>query len=909
MRHLRAALARLLGVFTGHRADALLREEMEAHLEMETAENTRRGMAPNEARRQALLASGGLTQAAEAVHERRGLPWLESLGADLRYAARTLRLSPAFTLVVVITLALGIGANTAIFSVVRGVLLKPLPNRDGDRLLYLRHSADGQGRGNISFSVPEVNDFRSGVPALGGGIAEYSPWTLTLQGEHEAVRLDVGLVTGNYFEVMGLRPVLGRVTRPGDDGPGVPPVMVLTHSFWIQHFGGDSSVVGRQVRLDGQSVTVIGVLQPAPFFPDPIDALLNMVVSPHHLSALMVQNRVHRMTEIVARLAPGATVDEARSEVAAIVARVEREHPEAYNRESHYRVAVIPFKEALGARARLTLWLLMAAAAFVMIISAANVANLTLMRGVRREHELVVRAALGAGVARLRRLLLAENLLLTLMGAVLGVLIALGGVRLLISLAARYSPRAGEIHVDGVVLGFTLVLSVALALFLSFVAALPREGSFASWISAGARRVSGSLRKHRLQRGLVVAQVAVSVVLLAGAGLLTRTMIRLSEVDSGLRATEVLALNIPLLQLSGGPSGGSDPMAWFRHIMEMDAVAKQQYERMRSEIRALPGVDEAGLGSTMPLATSMMAFEVKAEGRPSAVGEAEPHADMRTASPEYFRATGIPLVRGREFTSTDRADGGLVVIVNQTFADHFFPGEDPVGKRIAWTGPLLKLSPISGDWRTIVGVIGNTRDGGLDAAPRTTVYMPFAQMISLGGALVIRADSDAPGLVAAATRIVHRIAPTAPIVKVQTLAQIKDQSVAPRRLNAELVSSFGLLAVLIAAVGIAGVLGFSVSARTNEIGIRMSLGADRGRVLRMILKEGGVLVAIGLVLGVAGAYMATGVIRGLLFGVAPHDPLNLAAVAGAMAAIGIVACWIPARRAARIDPAIAMRAT
>jgi predicted permease len=280
---------------------------------------------------------------------------------------------------------------------------------------------------------------------------------------------------------------------------------------------------------------------------------------------------------------------------------------------------------------------------------------------------------------------------------------------------------------------------------------------------------------------------------------------------------------------------------------------------------------------------------------------------MRTASPEYFRATGIPLVRGREFTSTDWAGGGLVVIVNQTFADHFFPGEDPVGKRIAWTGPLLKLSPISGDWRTIVGVIGNTRDGGLDAAPRTTVYMPFAQMISLGGALVIRADSDAPGLVAAATRIVHRIAPTAPIVKVQTLAQIKDQSVAPRRLNAELVSSFGLLAVLIAAVGIAGVLGFSVSARTNEIGIRMSLGADRGRVLRMILKEGGVLVAIGLVLGVAGAYMATGVLRGLLFGVVPHDPLNLAAVSGAMAAIGIVACWIPARRAARIDPAITMR--
>ena len=906
MRYVRAALRRLAGVFTGHRADDELREELQSHLDMETAENIRRGMSPDAARRQALLASGGLTQAAEAVHDQRGLPWIESVVADMKYALRTLRHSPAFTAVVVITLALGIGANTAIFSVVRGVLLKPLPNRNGDRLLYLRHSADGPGQANISFSVPEVRDLRTGVPSL-GGIAEYSPWTLTLQSDNDVVRIDVGLVTGNYFEVMGLAPVRGRLTRPSDDGAGVPPVMVLTHAFWIKRFGGDSGLVGRQVKLDGQSVMVIGVLQPAPFFPDRIDALLNMVVSPHHVSAMMVQNRSHRMTEVVARLATGASVAQARTEVAAVDARMRRDFKEAYNPGSHYRIAVLPFKEALGERARLTLWLLMGAAAFVMIISAANVANLTLMRGVRREHEMVVRAALGAGVGRLRRLLLVENFMLTLLGAAFGVVIALGGVRLLISLAARYSPRANEIRLDATVLGFTLALSVTLALLLSFIASLPREGTFASWISAGVRRMSGSLRKQRLQRGLVVGQVAVSVVLLAGAGLLTRTMIRLSEVDSGLRAEEVLALDVPLLQLSGGPSGGSDPMAWFRHLLEMDAAAKQQYERMRSEIRALPGVNEAGLGSSIPLATSMMTFEVKAEARPVPVGEAVPHADVRTASPEYFRASGIPLLRGREFVNTDQPGSGLVVIVNKTFADNFFPGEDPIGKRIAWTGELLKFSPISGDWRTIVGVTGNTRDGGLDAEPRATVFMPFTQMLSIGGALVIRADSNAPGLVAAVTRIVHRIAPMAPIVTVLTVAQIKDQSVAPRRLNAALVSSFGILAVIIAAVGIAGVLAFSVSARTNEIGIRMSLGADRARVQRMILKEGGALLAIGLVLGVAGAYVAGGIIRGLLFGVAPHDPPTFIGVTVLMAAIGIVACWIPALRAARIDPAITMR--
>src|SRR5687768_6794557 len=452
---------------------------MQAHLEMEIAEDVRRGMSPDAARRRALLASGGLTQAAEAVRDQRGLPWIESVGADIRYALRALRHSPAFTAVVVVTLALGVGANTAIFSVVRGVLLKPLPHRDGDRLVYLRQSTDGPSGANVSFSVPEVREYRAGAPSL-GGIAEYSPWFHTLRMDDEAIRIDAGLVTGNFFEVMGLSPVLGRVTRPADDGTGVPPVMVLTHEFWLKRFGGDSGIVGKQLRLDGSSVTVIGVLQPAPFFPDRMDVLLNMVVSPHHLSAQMVEARVHRMTEIVARLAPGATLEKARSEVAAVYARMQRENKEAYDAGAHGRVAVIPFKEALGERARLTLWLLMGAAAFVMIISAASVANLTLMRGVRREHELVVRAALGAGVSRLRRLLLVENLLLTLASAIAGVAIAVGGVRLLISLAERYSPRANEIRLDLTALGFTLALSVAIALLLSFVAAVPKEGTLAS---------------------------------------------------------------------------------------------------------------------------------------------------------------------------------------------------------------------------------------------------------------------------------------------------------------------------------------------------------------------------------------------------------------------------------------------
>jgi len=896
MRQIRALLARLAGVFTKNRADDELKEELQSHLEMETAEYLRRGMAPEEARRQALLASGGLTQAVEAVRDRRGLPWLESIGTDLRYALRTLRRNPAFTTVVVLTLALGIGANTAIFSVVRGVLLKPLPHRDGGRLIYLRQSTDGPGGANISFSVPEVTDIRAGAPAL-GDIAEYSAWSVTLQGEKDAVKIDAGLVTGNFFEIMGLAPVLGRLTRPADDGPGVPPVMVLTHAYWMRRFGGDSSIVGRTVRTDGGPVTVIGVLQPAPYFPDPVDAFFNMVISPHHLSAFMVQGRTHRMTEMIARLAPGASVQQARTEVSGVYARMQRDHPDAYDPGSHYRVAVLPFKDAIAERARLTLWLLMGAAAFVMIIAAANVANLTLMRGVRREPELVARAALGAGVARLRRLLLAENLVLTVLGALFGVGMAIFGVRLLTAFAARYSPRANEIQLDGTVLGFTLVLSLTLALLLSFIASLPKEGHLAGAIAAGGHRTSGSLRKQRLQRGLVVAQVAVSVVLLAGAGLLTRTMIRLSAVDTGLKTESVLTMQVSLLNAARALS---DPQA--------DVAAKQGYDRMRTEVSALAGVTEVGLGSPMPLQSSSVRFDVKAEGRAPAPGAAMPNAELRTANPEYFRAAGIPLLRGREFAATDRATSGMVVIINQTLADRLFPGEDPVGKRIAWTGDVLRFTPISGDWRSVVGVVGNTRDGGLDAELRAVVFMPFTQMLAFGGGLVIRTGGDPAALVTPATRIVHTIAPEAPIEQVMTIAQIKEQSVAPRRLNAVLISSFGALALIIAAVGIAGVLAFSVSARTNEIGIRMSLGADRGRVQRMILGEGGVLLALGLVLGVAGAWFASGLIRGLLFGVAPHDPATLAGVAGLMAAIGVLACWIPARRASRIDPVITMRA-
>jgi predicted permease len=428
------------------------------------------------------------------------------------------------------------------------------------------------------------------------------------------------------------------------------------------------------------------------------------------------------------------------------------------------------------------------------------------------------------------------------------------------------------------------------AVILSYAPRFVHDTALGAWLS-GAGKSSANRKRQRVQRVLVVAQIAVSVVLLTGAGLLTRTMLRLSEVDTGFDAGEqVLTMEVPV------DDGGRSTA---------DQVAL--YQRMQLEIGALPGVTEVGVGSTMPLRNSGFQLEVVAEGRPLAPGEPMPRADYRTASPEFFRAAGIPLLGGRAFEATDGPDGALVAILNQTLADRLFPGVDPIGRRVAWTGDVLRFIPVTGDWRTVVGVVGDTKDDGLDGGSRPVMFQPLSQAI-FGGGLVIRSQGDAAAMGPAATRVVRTIAPQSPVENVLTVSEIRNESVAPRRLNAVLVASFGALAVIIAAVGIAGVLAFSVSARTNEIGIRMSLGAESATVQRMILAEGSSLLLAGLALGVLASIVATRLIQGLLFGVAPHDPVTLVGVALLIAAVGVAASWIPALRAARIDPGVAIRA-
>ncbi len=803
----------------------------------------------------------------------------------MRYALRSLARSPGFALAVILTLALGIGANTAVFSVLRGVLLRPLPNREGDRLVYLRQSAERAGQSNVAFSVPEIIDYRTSAKTL-QGVAEFSALTFNLVGNGEPVQVQAGIITGNYFDVMGLKTVLGRTFTAADDGAGAAPVIILTNEYWRSAFGGDSSVIGKTLRINGFSSTIVGISEPAPRFPQETEVLVNMVTSPHHLDASMVHGRSHRMTEVFARLAPNSTVDQAASELAQIGTRVRADHPSDYEAAAGYQIAVTPLRDALTGRAKKTLYLLMATAALVLITACANVANLVLTRSIRRERELTVRWAMGADKGRIRRLLLSETAILAAGGALLGVVLAIVGLDLLVGFAGRFTPRADEIRIDVGVLAFTMIVATAAALIFAFAPSLREPDSAnASLIKSGSR-ITGA---GRLQRGLIVAQVAATVIVLSAAGLLVRTLRNLEQVDSGVRTENTLSMEVPIEQTG-----------------RTEAQRLGLYAEMRDRMSALPGVTEVGVGSTVPLRGNDFALELKVDGIPNEPGSPTPRAEGRTATPEFFRAAGISLLKGREFQSTDRDSSALVAIMNESLAKKLFKDRDPIGQRVAWTGEVLKFVPILAGWRTVVGIVNDTRDAGPDALPPLIMYTPFAQG-SFFGAFVLRgpgAEAAAP----AAARLIRELTPDQPIERVATLESIREETIAPQRLNALLVGAFGILALLIAAVGIGGALAFFISQRTNEIGIRMSLGADASKVVRMVLADGGILLASGIGLGVAGSLIVSRFLRGMLFGVPAQDPVTFGTVAFLMAAVGLAACAVPALKAARVDPLEAMRA-
>ncbi len=806
----------------------------------------------------------------------------------MRYALRSLLKAPVFSFLVILTVSLGIGATTAVFCVFRGVLLRPLPHEGGDRIVYLKQSAAKAGTDDVKFSVPEIIDFREGVDAL-DGVAEFSAMPFTMLGAGTPTEVRTGIVSANYFEVMGLSPVLGRVLGPGDAGPTADPVMILTWEYWRRAFGEDPSVLGRTVEMNGRSATIVGVLEPAPPFPGETDVFVNIVTSPHHMSAEMVHGRSHRMDDAFARLAPGATIDAARRELAQVTNRMYADYPENYDPAAGYETTVVPLREALVARARTTLYLLMAAAGLLLVVTCANAANLVLTRNLRRDREFAVRWALGAGRAGLRRILLTECGILAGVGALLGLGFAYLGLGLLVHFAERFTTRASEIHMDPAVLAFTTAVACLAAVAFAFAPGLrDQEGTGAALTRSGARTTRSG---RRLQRGLIVAQVGGSVTVLTAAGLLGRTLLALNAVDPGVRVENTLTLEAPVTMEGRMPD---------------EVVALQ--EEMARRIGSLPGVEDVGVGLSVPLRGSLVKLEIKAEARPLAPGEPIPLAEYRTATPEFFDAAGMRILAGRGFAATDEAGSARVAVVNQALAERLFGDEDPLGRRVTWTGQVLSAIGMKEDWRTIVGVVSNTRDDGPDQPPPPTLYQPLTQndLAYYPGAFVIR-GAQASALAPQVQRIINEMAPEQPVLRVATLEQIRQEKIAAERLNTFLVGTLGMLALVIAAVGLAGVLSFLVSERTAEIGIRMSLGADARTVLRMVLGDGVRLLAAGSVLGLLGSLAVARLLQGLLYGTQATDPRTLAVVLLVMTTVGLGATAGPAMRAARVDPLEAIR--
>src|SRR5918993_647973 len=766
---------------------------------------------------------------------------------DLRQAARSLSRVKGLALTVIVTLALGIGANAAIFTVVQGVLLKPLVNRDEERLIYIRQSAPGIGVENAAFSVPELKDLRTGVTTL-SSFGDFSTIEFTMVGLGEPRVVRAGVVGGSYFEVMGLRPVLGRLIDATDDGPKAAGAAVLTHRFWTRTFASDESVIGKQIRLGDRTATVIGVLEPSVPYPSETEIIANVVTSPHHLDATMQDGRVHRMTELFGRLAPGVELETANAELRTAHSSIVKQFPEAYPAKADFRIDAVRLRDQITSPARTVLLVLLAASALVFVIACSNVANLILARSVRREGELAIRAALGATAGALRRTLLAESLVLCGAGAILGVAIAQPMVSVLARYAARFSVRALDLTVDASVLWVGVALALIAAVLLAFVPRLPSsEAANGLGIASGSLRItSGTNRRLRV---FAVTQIGASFVLLAGAGMLLTSLMSLQRAETGFNTTNVLALNVPVLSFERPPEQVA--------ILYKEAIRK---------ISQLPGVERVAVGTIVPwrdAGTFGPGFQFTAEGYAKADGEEDLRARFRTVSPGFFEALGVPIIAGRDFSDADRSDAEPVVIVSQSLAKRMFPTQDALNRKLMWTDPVMKFIGVRTAPRRIVGIAADVDDENVVPGPAMSVYHPFEQEIG-GGRMFVHAKSDPYALVPSVTRIIRELSPDQPVEQAATLEDIRAEVLAPNRLNALVFGGFAGVALMIAVVGVAGVLAFSVSARTREFGVRLAIGSAPRDLLARVLGEGAIIGVTGIVAGVAGGLVLARVIGGLV---------------------------------------------
>ena len=867
-----------------------LDDEIRGHLAINVQQRVERGENPEAARLAALREFGYVPQLRDEMRRVWYSRWFDMAAAlvqDMRVGLRSLLRAKGMAATVVITLALGIGANAAIFSVVRGVLMRPLVNRGEDRLIYVGQSAPGIGATNVTFSVPEIKDFRDRVATI-TAYGEFSTVEFTMIGIGDARVIHAGVVNGEFFDVMGLKPTLGRLIDQSDDGPNASGVAVLTNRFWTTALNSDPSVVGKVIRLDQRSATVIGVLEPSVPYPAETEIIANMVTSPHHMEATMQTQRTHRMTELFGRLKPDASLASARAELAAAHAAMISEYPESYSTKAKMQIKVSGLRDQIASPARTILLVLLAAAGVVFIIACSNVANLILARSVRREGELSVRAALGASNGALRRTLLAESLVLCGAGAVLGMLLARPLVAVVAGFAARFSVRALDVTVDSSLLWVGAGLAMAAAVLLAYVPKLP-----SSHAPSGFGLASGSIRitpgTNRRLRVFATTQIAFSFVLLAGAATLLATLVALQRTNTGFNMLQVLAIDLPMPRLGVGS--------------EKDLAFYQEAVR---RVDDLPGVDGVSLGMFVPWRDAgRMGAGVKftVAGFTPADGEENPMARFRVIGPGFFNVLGVPLMAGRDFTSDDRRGSEPVVIVNESFAQRMFPNGDALNHTMWWTDPYFGPKPYP---RRIIGVVADVDDESIARSPSLTVYQPLPQ-IGVGGRMFVHAAGDPYALVPSITRVIHDLSATQPVDRPATLEDIRADVLAPERLNAFVLSGFAGVALLIAVVGVAGVLAFGVTARTREFGVRLAIGSTPFDLLKSVLSEGMTIVSIGIVAGVAFGYLFAVVAASYFGNVQMPGLTSLLGAAGVLAGAAIVASLMPASRASRVDVLRALR--
>jgi predicted permease len=874
-----------------HPDDRDLDDEIRGHLALEIKARVERGEDPNSARLAALREFGYVPAVREDMRRVWYSRWFDACGAltqDLRVGLRSLFRAKGLAATVVITLALGIGANAAIFSVVRGVLLRPLVNRDEDRLIYIRQRAPGLGSDNLTFSVPEIKDFRAQAPSV-AAFGEFSTVEFNMIGFGEPRVVRAGVVDGAFFEVMGLRPVVGRLVQPSDDRPDAQGVAVLTHRFWTTAAQSDPSVVGKVIRLGTRTATVIGVLEPSVPYPAETEIIANMVTSPHHLGATMVTQRTHRMTELFGRLKPAASLESARAELSAAHAAMMHEHADAYSPRADMQLQVTRLRDQIAAPARPVLLVLLATAGVVFVIACSNVANLILARSLRREGELAVRAALGASRGALRRTLLAESVVLCGAGAVLGVLLARPLVAVVASFAARYSVRALEVTVDASLLWVGAALAIAAAVLLAYVPKLPSASAPSGFgLASGSVRITPST--NRRLRLFAIAQIAFSFVLLAGAATLLVALIALQSARTGYEMRQVLAIDLPTPTLGVGTPQDID-----------------FFQRVTQRIAELPGVTGVAMGNVVPWRDAGRfgpGVSFAAEGYTPADGEASPHARFRIVSPGFFDVVGVARYAGRDFTADDRRGAEPVVIVSQSVAQRMFPNGDALNRKLWWTDPYFGKVFVP---RRIVGVVADVDDENVVGGPTMTVYHPLLQL-GVAGRLFVHAADDPYALVPTVTRIIRELSSDQPVERAATLADIRAEVLAPDRLNAFVFAGFAGVALLIAVVGVAGVLAFGVSARIREFGVRLAIGSAPRHLLVNVLSEGATIVAVGIVAGAMGGYVFAGVAASYLGDFRMPEPPVVVGAGAVLVAAALVASLLPAARAARVDVLQALRA-